>query len=75
MFDPSYPEIYEDNFEKHDWSTFYSVEKEEITGNAPEPQGLEMVIRAFVDADHARNKITRRSRTGFIIFVNSAPIM
>lgn len=33
-----------------------------------------MVIRAFVDADHAGDPISRRSRTGFIIIVNSAPI-
>ena len=34
-----------------------------------------MVIRAFVDADHAGDKVSRRSRTGFVVFVNSAPIM
>ncbi len=29
----------------------------------------------FVDADHAGDKITRRSRTGFFVFLNSAPII
>ena len=33
-----------------------------------------MRINAFVDADHAGNKVTRRSHTGFIIFMNMAPI-
>jgi hypothetical protein len=28
-----------------------------------------------MDADHAGDKITRRSRTGFIIFMNNAPII
>ena len=31
-------------------------------------------MRAFVDADHAGDSITRRSRTGFLIFLNMAPI-
>ena len=40
----------------------------------PTPIGKEVVIRCFVDADHAKDTVTRRSRTGFIIFVNNAPI-
>ena len=31
-------------------------------------------MRAFVDSDHAGDSITRRSRTGFLLFLNSAPI-
>ena len=30
--------------------------------------------RAFVDADFAGDKVTRRSRTGFIVMLNNAPI-
>ena len=41
----------------------------------PEPLGHAVNITCFVDADHAGNKVTRRSHTGIIIFVNSAPIM
>ena len=33
-----------------------------------------MVTTAYVDASHAANKITRRSHTDFVIFVNKAPI-
>jgi len=29
---------------------------------------------AFVDSDHAGELTTRRSRTGYIVFLNSAPI-
>jgi hypothetical protein len=32
-------------------------------------------ISCFVDANHARNVITRRSHTGILIFVQNAPIM
>ena len=31
-------------------------------------------MQAFVDSDHAGDSITRRSRSCFIIFLNSAPI-
>jgi hypothetical protein len=33
-----------------------------------------MMMRAFVDADHAGDLVTRRSRTGFIVYLNMAPI-
>ena len=32
------------------------------------------MLRCFVDYDHAGNKVTRRSRTGYIQFINMAPI-
>ena len=32
------------------------------------------MMRAFVDSDHIGDMITRRSRTGFVIFLNNAPI-
>jgi len=40
----------------------------------PAPLGQDFVIRVFVDADHAGESLTRRSRTGFIVFLNNAPI-
>ena len=33
-----------------------------------------MRMRVFVDSDHAGETLTRRSRTGFIVFLNNAPI-
>ena len=42
--------------------------------NAPPPRGIGFTMRAFVDSDHAGDSITRRSRTGFIVFLNNAPI-
>jgi hypothetical protein len=32
-------------------------------------------MNAFVDADHAGDRLTRRSHTGIIIFINKAPII
>jgi len=41
----------------------------------PEARGNPVQINCFTDADHAGNRITRRSRTGIIIFVNRAPVI
>ena len=38
------------------------------------PRGRGTDMRVYVDSDHAGNTITRRSRTGFVIFLNGAPI-
>ena len=40
----------------------------------PEPRGASIQITAFVDADHAGNRVTRRSHTGIIVFGNMAPL-
>ena len=48
--------------------------REEIPPDIPTPRGLGFTMRAFVDSDHAGEVTTRRSRTGVIIFLNSAPI-
>ena len=37
-------------------------------------RGKPVRIPAFVDASHVVNKKTRRSLTGFIVFLNRAPI-
>ena len=74
VLDPSYPEIDEEMFVEQEWHNFYGNIKEEIPPNAPEPKGNEFIIRVFVDASHADNKVNRKSRTGFIVFLNSSPI-
>ena len=37
--------------------------------------GKIIALHCFVDADHASNKISRRSQTGIIIFGNKAPLI
>ena len=73
MFDPSDPVIDEARFERRDWtsSEFGHVDGvEERPANAPEPRGLGFTMRSKVDADHAANTTTRRSRTGFLVYLN-----
>jgi hypothetical protein len=74
-FDPCYPEIDMSVFKICDWKNFYGNLKEAIPVDAPPARGKEVEIRMFVDSDHAGDKLTRRSRTGFIIYVNMAPII
>jgi hypothetical protein len=75
VFDPSYPEIDEGVFVNCDWKDYYPGAKEQISPNAPEPRGKEVDLRMYVDSDHAGDQTTRRSRTGYIIYVNSAPVI
>ena len=48
---------------------------EELPARCPKPRGNSVIISCFVDADHAGNRVTRRSHTGILIFVNNAPIL
>ena len=40
----------------------------------PKPRGKGMDKRVHVDSEHAGDTVTRRFRTGFVIFLNGAPI-
>ena len=75
VFDPSYPPIDHSKFKECDWSAFYGDAKEAIPPNAPQPRGKEVDLRLFVDSDHAGDQAIRRSRTGFFVFLNMAPIV
>ena len=76
VFDPSEPEINPNDFQRRDWeATEFGDELEEVLPeNMPDPLGYGMIMRAYVDADHAADTITRRSRTGFMVYLNNAPI-
>ena len=52
----------------------YGTEREPMPGNVPKLLGNKIIIRAYINASFAGCKITRRSRTGFIVYINSAPI-
>jgi hypothetical protein len=75
VFDDTLPNIDLSSFPIADWTEFYRDVKEEIPANAPEPLGKEVHMYCFCDADHAGDRLTRRSQTGIIIFLNRAPIL
>ena len=46
--------------------------KKELPPNAPKPRGLGVYMHSKVDANHASDTVSRRSRTGFFVWINSA---
>jgi len=75
VFDWTEPELDESRFQEVDWKEFYPEAAEVLPPNAPEARGCAVTTTCFVDADHAGCKLTRRSHSGIIIFVNRAPIV
>ena len=75
VFDPTYPEIDMSVFKECDWKEFYGNITEAIPPNAPKSRGKEIDLRLFCDSDHAGDKLRRRSRSGFLIYINSALIV
>ena len=74
-FDDKVPQLNTDAFRKTDWSgSIYGDVEEELPPKMPKPKGNAVTMTCFVDANHAGNKVTRRSQTGFIIYLNNAPI-
>jgi hypothetical protein len=38
------------------------------------PRSFGFQMRSYVDADHATDTMTRKSRSGFLVYLNNAPI-
>ena len=74
--DPSLPNIDYSSFKanKEDFKEYYRDADEELPYRMPKPRGKPVVTTGFVDASHAANKKNRRSHTGYLLFVNRAPI-
>ena len=73
VLDPSYIEHGDEPM--GDWTAFYPNAKEEVPLDAPEPLGNPLQMTCFVDSDHAGDLLTRRSRTGVLIYLNRSPIL
>ena len=71
VFDGSYPETDPRLFAKSvtdldEWNNFYPEAAEKLT-----PLGNPVIVRAYVDANHAGNLKNRRSHSGILIYVNN----
>ncbi len=75
MFD--YYDILPDanEFQECTWADFYPDAIEPIPDNMPQARGPNVHLSCFVDAVHAGNLLTRRSHTGFVIYMNNSPIV
>ena len=73
VFDASYPNNVEEKLP--DWTEFYKYAKEEIPKDIPEPLGNPVEMTAYMDSNHAGDKVSRRSQTGVLIFLNRSPII
>ena len=75
--DPTLPEI---NYKVFDmkyegFEEQYRDAQEQLPPDMPKPRGVPVTVTAYVDASHATNRVTRKSHTGFLFFVNREPIM
>jgi hypothetical protein len=75
VFDPTYPDVDMGIFIKTECKSMYGDVKEMISSDSHFPRVKEVDLRLFVDSDHAGERITRLSRTGFVIYLNMAPIV
>ena len=54
---------------------FYRDADERVPSDVPPPQGCAILTHCFVDSNDAGDKVTRRSQTGLLLFVNRAPVV
>ena len=75
IFDNSYPDHskFATNSDVN-WNDFYPDAEEAIPTVMPKAFGNPVRITCYVDADYAHCKLTRRSVTGIVLFVNNTPI-
>ena len=73
FFDPQHPKVDERSFKTYDWYNFYRDAKERFPSDMPTPRGRLVSTHCFVDFDHAWDKVTSRSQTGILIFLNRPP--
>ena len=74
VYDLSYSEINCSVLEKCDWLEFYCDAEEALQVNVPEPWGNEVDICMLGDSDHAGDKVSHRSRSDFLMYVNTTPV-
>jgi hypothetical protein len=75
VFDPTHPSVDMGAFIKTGWKSMYGDVKEMIPSDAVIPRGKEVDLCLFVGSDHAGEQFTRRSKTGFVIYLNMVPIV
>ena len=74
FLDTTYIDINDTIFKRHRWVELHGNVKEAIPLNMLESRGKDVDLRMYENSDHAGDKSTLRSRTGFLIYTNIALI-
>ena len=79
-YDPIYDSTYYNVFEVvrrdlDEWKYLYPDAQEHMARHMLEALGKYVVIKAYVDDNHAGNMANRRSHSSIIVYVNNAPII
>ena len=61
--------------DKEQFKDHYRDANEELPDRMTRPRGRMVKVICFVDASHVANKVNRKSHTGYVIFINRAPII
>jgi hypothetical protein len=76
MFDPSDPNYDNIDFGTQDWTDLYPDAAESISEKTPVSKNAKpLKLTVIVDASHASDLVTRRSVTGYLLFVGITPIV
>ena len=67
--------IFNGPLDKEEWVDFYPNASEAMPRNTLEPFGNPVLVRAWVDVNHAGNLANRRSHSGILIYVNNALVL
>ena len=59
----------------NEWKDLYPNAQEIVPRHIPEALGNYVVIKYYVDANHASKMVNRRSHSEIIIYANNAPII
>jgi hypothetical protein len=62
LLDPELPWYDRSGFVDYDWTDIYGPTSEGLLPKMPEPLGPASTMLFFVDADHARNLVTRHTQ-------------
>ena len=76
VFDDALPKEAKDlrRYDGEEWGDFYGNVKEEEAPDTPEPRGRSVKQYVYSDSDGNGDVVTRKSRTGILMFVNKAPV-
>ena len=74
MIDPNHHQLPHIEDVEVNWKEQYPCDGEELPPGMPIPKGKPVKLTVYVDADHAHDQATRRSVTGFLLFINNTPV-